>query len=225
MSAKAYFNTENASLIVKAHIYIYGNEASDELALKIKEEINTFWNAPKAEFTIEGKPAKVIFDIQVSHKGLKWVAENMKENSDFEVNFVRIEKTNKSARSMMGYGLGENSGHWLITDQLGESTTASHEFGHALGLPHPEILDYRGTGIPPIMAPRGTLVDAMFQWNPLVEAGTTGGTMKPIYRRVRPDEVWDVLKHLKFNDEGQAEIGKLTNYFFDTDGDITQYIV
>ncbi len=61
-------------------------------------------------------------------------------NTNFDNNFIRMEK-NIAQRSMMSFGLGYNSGHWHITDHLGDSTTASHEFRHAQGLPHPDRLD------------------------------------------------------------------------------------
>jgi hypothetical protein len=68
------------------------------------------------------------------------------------------------------------------------------------------------------MAPRGTLVDADFQWNPLAEAGAIGGTMRPIFRRVRAGEVLQVLKNMNPESKVNVKIGKLTNQLFDEMG-------
>ncbi len=122
-------------------------------------------------------------------------------------------------RSFMGFGLGDNVGHWIVSDQLGHSTTAAHEFGHGLGLDHPARLDYRGSGNPPpIMAPRGTLVDAQYQWEPQAKAGERGGTMNPIHRRVSVPEIQQIVDNLTFRPDGTASVGRLTNITFDKMG-------
>jgi hypothetical protein len=61
-----------------------------------------------------------------------------------------------------------------------------------LGLPHPDDLDIRGKGIPGIMFPRGTLVDAEYQYDPMVAAGEKGGTIYPIHRRVLQSDIDDL---------------------------------
>jgi hypothetical protein len=206
MSAIAY-RTEEA-FIISAQIYLYGGFADQTMAVAIEDEINQMWNAPDVVHPQWQLPVR--FDIRVS------VRENvrtlMKTNTSYEVNFVRIEEKNIYERSMMG--LGQNSGHWLMSDDLGKSTTAAHEFGHALGLRHPHQLDYRGLGFPPIMAPRGTLVDAQYQWNPLADVGAFGGTMKPIHRKVWKEEVLQVIARAQHNGFNYT-IGEISNYYFD----------
>ncbi len=218
MSAIVVFDDEKQSVIIKGKIYFYGTYAENNLGFKIVSEINNFWNAPEVSFTRNGKSYSVSFQISQESVDLETAATLMKSNTSYEVNFVRIEDKNVTERSMMGYGMGENSGHWIITDKLGESTTAAHEFGHALGLPHPDEVDFRNTGLPPIMAPRGTIVDAIYQWNPLADAGMPGGTMMPRHRRVRAEEVEAVLAQMIYVDENTSKIGKITNYFFDESG-------
>ncbi len=218
MSAIAIINPESAQISIEAELVFYGKYAMEDLAQKIVLEINQMWNEPKAKLQLGSSLFDIVFDIKYTCLGNSEVLSKVLNNTDYAVNFIRIEDKNIAERSMMGFGLGENSGHWLITDQLGDSTTAAHEFGHALGLPHPEQLDYRFSGNPPIMAPRGTIVDADFQWNPLAEAGAFGGTMRPIFRRVRSSEVLQVLRDMNPENQGNLKIGKLTNQLFDEMG-------
>jgi hypothetical protein len=218
MSAVATIKPESTQIQIEAELVFYGKYAFDELGQKIVSEINQMWNEPNAKLKIGSTIFDIIFEVKYSCLSNSEVLLKVLNNIDFAVNFIRIEDKNVAERSMMGFGLGENSGHWLITDQLGDSTTAAHEFGHALGLPHPEQLDFRFTGMPPIMAPRGTIVDADFQWNPLVEAGAVGGTMRPIFRRVRSSEVLLVLRDLNLENMENLKIGKLTNRLFDEIG-------
>lgn len=218
MSAIARFDYNKKEISVYAKIYFYGKYAEPVLAQKIVNEINDFWNTPKAELIVDYIPMQVKFQVDYECLGIVDVKLSMKSNGSHVNNYVRLEDKNVSERSMMGYGMGENSGHWIISDNLGDSTTAAHEFGHAYGLPHPERLDYRNFGIPPIMAPRGTLVDAMYQWNPLVDAGEYGGTMRPIHRRVSVYEIFDIFENIPAGKPDSWNIGKVTNYFFDEIG-------
>ncbi|MBP8155742.1 MAG: hypothetical protein KAX81_01865 [Leadbetterella sp.] len=218
MSALAIINSESEQISIEAELVFYGKYATADLAQKIVLEINQMWNEPNAKLQLGSRLFDIIFDIKYSFLGNYEALSKISNNTNYSVNFVRIEDKNIAERSMMGFGLGENSGHWLITDQLGESTTAAHEFGHALGLPHPDLLDFRFSGNPPIMAPRGTIVDADFQWNPLAEPGALGGTMRPIFRRVRASEVLQVLKNLNPENLEDLKIGKLTNQIFDEMG-------
>ena len=48
------------------------------------------------------------------------------------------------------------------------------------------------------MYPRGTLVDSQYQYEPAVPAGTKGGTMHPMHRRVKQQDI-DLLKLNQFN--------------------------
>lgn len=218
MSAIATLKPESTQICIEAELVFYGKYAADELAQKIVLEINQMWNEPSAKLQLGSTLFDIVFDITYACLGNSEVLSKVLNNTNYAVNFIRIEDKNIAERSMMGFGLGENSGHWLITDQLGDSTTAAHEFGHALGLPHPDQLDFRFTGMPPIMAPRGTIVDANFQWNPLAEPGALGGTMRPIFRRVRANEVLQVLRDLNPENLENLKVGKLTNQLFDEIG-------
>ena len=218
MAAIARFDLGKKSLVIEAHLVLYGSLATQEVGERIVSEINRMWNQPKAAIEVDGTLFDIVFHVDFGVYSQNDTLKMFSENISHRVNFIRIEEKNVAERSMMGFGLGENSGHWLITDQLGNSTTAAHEFGHALGLPHPDELDFRNSGNPPIMAPRGTIVDADFQWNPLAEPGMTGGTMRPIHRRVRAYEVLNVVKDKIFGTTDSFTIGNLSPHLYDEIG-------
>lgn len=201
---------------ISANMIIFGTESSPELAREIAFEINSMWNEPEATYLIEEESYPIKLRFTCLHLELSDAQLLLKNNRDYRQNFVRIEKENRMSRSMMGYQLGDNSGHWIISDKLGHSTTAAHEFGHALGLPHPKNLDYRGQGIPPIMAPRGTFVDPEYQWNSNSLADEPGGTMNPIYRKVHASELTDIIEKSRLNPTATRwNIGQITNTLYD----------
>ncbi|RYZ25684.1 MAG: hypothetical protein EOO10_17640, partial [Chitinophagaceae bacterium] len=93
------------------------------------------------------------------------------------------------------------------------STTAAHEYGHTLGLDHPTYLDIRGMGVPGIMYPRGTLVDAEYQYDPTIPAGQKGGTMHPMYRKVKQQDIEHLKLHRLHFENGRAIVGEFTNIY------------
>ena len=78
-------------------------------------------------------------------------------------------------------------------------------------------------GVPGIMYPRGTIVDAQYQYNPAARAGdnTNGGTMHPMHRKVRQEDI-ELLKLHKLNFEnGKATIGEFTSIWHPNHADIS----
>jgi hypothetical protein len=217
MSAVAHLSFKEKTIVVSAKLYFYGSCATDDVAKKIVAEISEQYNDANGKVKIDEVIFEVKFDIDFEVIDDIKALELATKNRNCRNNFIRIEQKNYLERSFMH--LNDNSGHWLISDNLGESTTAAHEFGHALGLNHPEEVDFRGTGIaPPIMAPRGTFVDAQFQWNPTVEAGEFGGTLKPIYRKVSQWEIAQIFEGKVFSEKGKLNIGETSNNVFDEVG-------
>lgn len=219
MAAIINLNFPSNTIRISATLFLYGTEATAEIGDKIIEEINRMYNEPKATFMVNTTLVPVIFDIRYELVSPTDALDLASVNTDYRNNYIRIESENHITRSFMGFGLGDNAGHWITTDNLGTSTTAAHEFGHSLGLDHPANPDFRGSSTPPpIMAARGSLVDPQYQWNPQANAGEFGGTMNPKYRKVTLEEIDMILDGLNFNTTDTYYVGNLSNNLFDHRG-------
>lgn len=215
-SALVLKSDKDKTLTVSATIIYYGAEANEVNAKLATDEINRMWNEPNAKITLSVNYS-VKFEIKYMVIASEAVVQQMAmSNKNPEINFIRLEKNNDINISF--YGISDNYGMLVLKDQLGISTTAAHEFGHGLGLEHPDVIDFRGQGNPGIMAPRGTLVDAQFQWNPQAEAGAAGGTLKPHNRRVIVKNVLDLgIEKLNYVNN-ISYIGSAHNHLVDSHG-------
>ena len=134
----------------------------------------------------------------------------MISNTDPLNNYFRIEEFAWENVSFVD-GIGCNTGYFKLENLYSGSTTAAHEYGHSLGASHPDNHDYRGKGVPGIMYPRGTLVDPVFQYEPDKVAGTKGGTINPIHRRVKQEDINSLQLPLLEWNQGMAHVGEFTN--------------
>ena len=203
--------TINDQLILHSHIITYGNAADADITEYIRKEIETMWNEPRALVHIKGRALRLIFHITGSfHPTI--IPEEIFENIDPKNNYFRIEEFAMGNISFVD-GLGCNTGYFKRDNLYEGSTTAAHEYGHTIGLDHPGNLDIRGTGVPGIMYPRGTIVDPPYQYNPAARAGdnTNGGTMSPIFRRVREEDIALLKLHRQDWKNGQAVIGEFSS--------------
>jgi hypothetical protein len=200
---------EDLQLTVYSHIITYGHAASPELTEMIREEIEAMWNEPAASLPFEGSMFEVRFKITAAFQPAITDID-IYQNLDPRNNYFRIEEFAQGNISFVD-GLGCNSGYFKLENLYKGSTTAAHEYGHTLGLEHPDDLDLRGKGVPGIMYPRGTLVDPQYQYEPDKPAGTKGGTLYPIYRKVLQQDIEGLkLQELDFNNR-KAVLGEFTN--------------
>jgi hypothetical protein len=201
----------SSQFIIHSHITTYGNAADETITESIREEIETMWNEVNGRIKFNNGIANVVFRITASYQPNITPVE-IYQNLDPHNNYFRIEEFAHGNISFVD-GLGCNSGYFKLENLYKGSTTAAHEYGHTIGLEHPDNIDYRGKGVPGIMYPRGTLVDPQYQYDPSKPAGVTGGTLFPIHRKVRQHDIDDLKIHrLKFKN-GNAVIGEFTNVY------------
>jgi hypothetical protein len=180
-------DTYAKQLFIHSNILLYGNLATQELVDQCTEEIATLWNEPKGQVKLGGEVFTIVFVIN----GFLFntlTGEDIFNNRNPKNNYFRVEEFARGNISFVD-GLGCNTGYFKIENLYKGSTTAAHEYGHTLGLDHPDDMDLRGKGIPGIMYPRGTLVDPQYQYDPAIPAGHKGGTMHPMHRRVQQQDI------------------------------------
>lgn len=209
---EAFLDKDNHQLIITSVFILYGSAASNELAFNMASEVENAWNEPQALIELK----KVIYTVHFHIQGFFQPGispDEIHANMNPQVNFFRVEDFSRLHISFVDE-IGCNTGYFLYDNLTNNSTTAAHEYGHTIGLVHPYHLDIRGQGQPGIMYPRGTLVDAPFQWDPEVPAGTKGGTLNPGYRKVLLTDINNLrLERLRFNKNYKAIVGDFTNLY------------
>jgi hypothetical protein len=198
-------------IIICSHIITYGNAADPVITELIRDEIETMWNEPKGVIEWKGKELSVSFKMTASFEpGITPI--DIYQNVDPLNNYFRIEEYAHTHISFVD-AIGCNSGYFKLENLYKGSTTAAHEYGHTIGLHHPDDTDLRGQGVPGIMYPRGTLVDSQYQYNPAGGAGDSnnGGTMHPKYRKVLKHDIALLKLHKLDFENGKAVIGEFTS--------------
>lgn len=212
-------------LTLSAHYYVYGDDATADIAADCIAEINKQFNR-KHKILLNKTGDWLDIKVNVTHTLVseKVASTVAAANVDPKVNFIRIDNPTAGSRvTVSEHGLGSNYGYFIIQNGLGYSTTCTHEFAHGLGLDHINPLDWRGKGVPPIMAARGTKVDKEFQYNPRAIAGAAGGTINPNKRQVHTSEFTLInMGDLKYRWTGIktecAKQGKVVRKMYRKDG-------
>ncbi len=169
---------------VIGRIVYSGPALTDAIAEASTREIQDMWSEVPTDVVVGGKTYRVEFDIDHVIAG----RQPLVNQDSCAYNFIQIlPKTSSGDRSYYE-GLGSRNGVFYTSDDLGNSTTAAHEFGHGLMLDHNDF-DQRAEAVPGIMFARGTLVRSEFQWDPKAQAGAAGGTINPKYRKVRSADI------------------------------------
>jgi hypothetical protein len=137
-------------ITAKSHLFLYG-EADEELAKNIATEINQVWNEGGHQVLMGQVKYDLVFEVSTSVTTLE-IARELSELQGPINNFIRILAGPNEHLSVSFIVGNTNSGVWLLSDQLGLAKTAAHEYGHTLGLEHPEGETF--VGIPRIMLTR-----------------------------------------------------------------------
>jgi hypothetical protein len=210
MMGEVELDRNNLIINIHADLIFYGNAANEILAKQIAGDVAAHWNEPAAVVRISSEWYKVNFMINGFYAPALTDKE-VYENVDPRKNYFRIEVYAIGNISFVD-GINSNTGYFKLENLLNNSTTAAHEFGHTLGLDHPEIVDIRGKGVPGIMYPRGTIVDPHFQYDPAAAPGVKGGTMNPFTRKVLITDIEGLhLNRLSFDTNGIAILGGFTS--------------
>ncbi len=178
------------------------------------------WNEPRGIVQIEDYAYQVVFRITAAFQPAITDID-IYQNIDPRNNYFRIEEFAHGNISFVD-GLGCNTGYFKLDNLYKGSTTAAHEYGHTIGLHHPTDIDLRGKGVPGIMYPRGTLVDPQYQYNPAANAGdnTNGGTMHPMHRKVKQEDISLLKLHRLVFESGKSIIGEFTSIWHPDHADI-----
>jgi hypothetical protein len=207
----AELDTNKKQLIIHSHFVIYGEAADEQLTGQIQDETETLWNEPAATIMINNIPTLVRFRITAELE--PHISDlQIYQNTDPKNNYFRVEEYAIGNISFVD-GVGCNSGFFKLENLYKGSTTAAHEYGHTLGLDHPKVLDIRGHGVPGIMYPRGTIVDPQYQYDPTKPPGVTGGTMHPMYRKVKVEDVQQLRLHKLRFQNNRSIVGEFTNVY------------
>ena len=200
----------NNMISIFANLYFYGYAANEILSKQIADDINNQWTLQNGKANINGETYLFAMNVTGFYSpGIRQTDVN--ENTNPLNNYFRIEEYAEGNISFVD-GINSNTGYFKLDNVLHHSTTAAHEFGHTLGLVHPNILDIRGHGLPGIMHPRGTVCDAEYQYDPNAQPLAPGGTMNPQCRKVLQQNIDDLfLQKLHFNKNGKAVIGDFTS--------------
>ena len=200
----------NNMISIFANLYFYGYAANEILSKQIADDINNQWTLQNGKANINGET--YLFAMNVTGFYSPSIRQtDVNENTNPLNNYFRIEEYAEGNISFVD-GINSNTGYFKLDNVLHHSTTAAHEFGHTLGLVHPNILDIRGHGLPGIMHPRGTVCDAQYQYDPNAQPLAPGGTMNPQCRKVLQQNIDDLfLQKLHFNENGKAVLGDFTS--------------
>ena len=210
------------TITLESELVFYGGDSVTFGPAAI-EEIQRLWNEAAAKLKFGDSEYGVQIKIESRYITEQQACDEARTNASFRTNYVRVENSPAVARSF--YLLKGNAGFFETSrDKIGTSTTSAHEYGHGLGLDHPAT-GVKMLGVPHIMWPRGTWVEAQYQYSPTAVSGQFGSTLNPAYRKVSPQEVETIgLDKLTFTqvlaDMSQSQVGRTRpqNIIYDKKG-------
>ena len=203
---------ESGLMVIRSHFVFYGEGATDPIAKQIALDIQSHWNEPQAKVKIGNYLYQVQFSISGEYDG-DLDPEKVWFNDDPRLNFFRIEEYVMGNISFVD-GINCNTGYFKLQNLEQTSTTAAHEYGHTIGLDHPNKLDIRGSDKAGIMYPRGTICDPLYQYDSKAVPGQPGGTLDPKHRQVTQEDIALLrLDRLRFNSKNRAIVGGFSSIY------------
>lgn len=204
---EAELHTISHKLIIHSVFFFYGDAATQDLSWKIANDISTHWNEPKATIKLKSDWFDVQFDIDGIYEP-DLDPEKVWYNDNPRFNFFRIEEFVIGNISFVD-GVGSNTGYFKLDNLLQTSTTAAHEYGHTIGLVHPDNIDIRGQATPGIMYPRGTICDPPFRYDP----NAVDSTLNPHHRKVLTADIELLKLHRLLFNNGKAVVGDFSSLY------------
>lgn len=207
---EAEINTATRQIVIHSVFFFYGDAANEAVSFQIAKDIADHWNEANGKAMLKKRLYDVVFNIE-GYWAENIIPAMVFENINPRNNYFRVESFAGTDISFVD-GINSNTGYFKLDNLLNNSTTAAHEYGHAIGLHHPPVLDIRGKGTPGIMYPRGTIVDPAYQYNPAASPLQPGGTINPFTRKVLQEDIDNLhLKKLDFSRNGFAVLGGFTS--------------
>ena len=204
-SGVPFINSKKKTITIVSKLYFYGSGATPELSRKIATGIASQWNGTNATTTIEGVKYKVRFRIYYETVSENRAKELARTNTDPKNNFIRVSNKGGDKSSFSLTKEGGNSFWFNTNDDLGNTTTPAHEYGHGLGLSHPVEDLSEETKRPDIMVPRNTPYGK--NWS--ITNSNGDRVVNPNSRRVTEENVEEALSkgggnihNIIINDDG-----------------------
>lgn len=216
-SGIAAIDKKTHTVTVSSTMVFYGPSASSSVATSSARDVQNAWNAAKGTVRIDGKTYSVKFKVTGVYRE-DLTRKEVESNTNHANNYIKVQDTNEMAKPLKNVsemdGAGANTGIFLTKHiKKDGSTTEAHEMGHGFGEGH-TAGNVQGQGTPSIMSPRGTIVDAQYQYDPSAPAGANGGTMNPETRQVNQTDIDNLgLQKLQFDKNNRANVGSLTNKY------------
>ena len=193
-SGIAVINNEADEIVIHSKIYFYGDVTSEEAGF-IASGIVSEWNrnGDYGKVQLNGKTYTVKFKMRYETVTEKRAKEIAASNTSEENNFVKVHRTKQNLDDRSAFDLGGNTGVFYLDDNLVDSKTAAHEYGHGLGLDHPLSNDQSGRGRPHIMVPRGSEVGQEYLYDPSKPYNRETNAMNPDTRTVKEKNIGDIF--------------------------------
>lgn len=180
-------------LLVTATIYIYGDEANEELAAELQSQINDGWGnmtildidkeikkVTASITTITGVKINIRFNVKVVAISMSEVAKKIeKEGGDRKTNFMYIYRGNDQKYDESGSWFNGNTAVLDLNENgRRNGTSALHEVGHLFGFRDNKSNHFKEaneSGIYPIMYNKGVTVGSGIAGTRKVTPGDIGG--------------------------------------------------